>query len=164
MAVCCEDLRLSTVHEFRGRVKFCSTLLRHPCQVVRRNALNLSKVSDPAPLVEAEVPDLPSPLFLTNETLLLTFPWLSRDPQMIRCLRPTTCNFRKLWSQTASGTISRADPSLVLVFGRFERKARESSKCLVPSPALPTKARNRYSLGKASHHWLRTEERSWRLW
>ena len=30
-----EDLRLSTVYEFRVRVKFCSTLLRHPRQVVR---------------------------------------------------------------------------------------------------------------------------------
>ena len=39
---------------------------------------------DPAPLVEAEVPDLPPPLFLTNGTLLLSFPWLTRDPHVIR--------------------------------------------------------------------------------
>ena len=153
-----EDLRLFSVYEFRVRVR----LLFHPFAPPGWSELfesemyrTLSEVSDPAPPVEAEVPDLPPPLFLTNGTLLLSFPWLMRDPHVIRCPRPTigyTLVLDSEWYDIQSGPFD-GNRSFVVSNERLaslqEGVVFRLWRCL-PGPGKGM---------EDSHHLLRTEGR-----
>ena len=116
-----KDLRLSAVYEFSSETSV------PPCRAhldvlssLKAKHRTLSQVSDPAPPGEAEVPDPPQSLFLTNGTLLLSFPWLMRDPHAFRLPAPYHLQFREAlipdckWYDIQSGPFDGSDMSSVV--------------------------------------------------
>ena len=117
----------------------------------------LSKVSDPAPSGEAEVPDPPPSLFLTNGTLPLSFPWLMRDPHAVPLPAPYHLQFRgSLDPRQQMGTTSRVGPFDGSDMSSVVSDERLASLKKLSFSVSALLARDQKGCARYSYHLLRT--------
>ena len=156
-----EDLRLSTVYEFRVRVR----LLFHPVApppsgwsefFESEMHRTLSEVSDLEPPVEAEVPDPPPPLFLTDGTGPACDPL--PEPYHLQFWEALVPDSE--WHDIQSGTTSRVDLSMgaTCLWSFRTKSSRVFRKVSFSVSGVACQGQEKvFACLEASHHWLRTE-------